>query len=64
MTVVVPLLLFVWFIIAFLYEGNSYHNLKEAYDPYYKEKGTMQMEKKEHGKEEHKDEEKKPEPLH
>jgi cytochrome c oxidase subunit IV len=64
MTVVVPLLLFVCLFIAFLYEGNSYHNLKEAYNPYYKEKGTMQMEKKEHGEGEHKEEEKKPEPLH
>lgn len=62
MTVVVPLLLFVWFIVAFLYEGNSYNNLKNAYDPYYKEKGTMQMEKKEEHKEG--EEEKKPEPLH
>jgi cytochrome c oxidase subunit 4 len=64
MTIVVPLLLFVWFIVAFLYEGNSYNNLKNAYDPYYKEKGTMQMEKKEHKEGEHKEEEKKPEPLH
>ncbi|MEP6844638.1 MAG: cytochrome C oxidase subunit IV family protein [Panacibacter sp.] len=63
MTVVVPLILFVWFIIAFLYEGNSYHNLKNSYNGYYKEKGTIQMEKKEHGAEEHKDEEKKQEPL-
>ena len=28
MTIVVPLLLFVWFIIAFIYEGNSYKNLR------------------------------------
>ncbi|QEC67957.1 hypothetical protein FRZ67_11835 [Panacibacter ginsenosidivorans] len=64
MTIVVPLLLFVWFIVAFLYEGNSYHNLKETYNPYYKEKGAMQMEKKEHDEGEHKEEEKKPESLH
>ena len=71
MTIVVPLLLFVWFIISFLYDGHSYHNLKEAYNPYYKEKGSIQMEVKEHNAEgeeghegEHKEEEKKPETLH
>ena len=37
MTIVVPLLLFVWFIFAFIYEGNSYKNLKNRYDPYFKE---------------------------
>src|SRR5437762_10451653 len=47
MTVVVPLLLFVWFITAFLYEGNSYHNLKNANNPYYKERSKQHMEKKE-----------------
>jgi cytochrome c oxidase subunit IV len=62
MTIVVPLLLFVWFIIAFLSDGNSYHNLKNAYNPYYKERSSQQMEKKEHG-EEKKEEEKKPESL-
>ncbi|CAN5702347.1 hypothetical protein BH10BAC3_BH10BAC3_33790 [soil metagenome] len=30
MTIVVPLGLFVWFIIAFLYEGNSWKNLKNT----------------------------------
>ena len=61
MTIVVPLLLFVWFITAFLYEGNSYHNLKNDYNPYYKERSTQHMEKKEPTEE--KNEEKKPEPL-
>ena len=37
MTIVVPLMLFVWFIIAFIYEGNSYKNLRNKYDPYFKE---------------------------
>jgi len=40
MTIVVPLLLFVWFIIAFLYEGASYKNLRNTYDPYFKESTT------------------------
>jgi cytochrome c oxidase subunit 4 len=30
MTIVVPLGLFLWFIIAFLYEGNSWKNLKNT----------------------------------
>ena len=49
MTIVVPLLLFVWFIIAFLADGDSYKNLKNNYDSYHKERSTMQMEKKEEG---------------
>lgn len=53
MTIVVPLLLFVWFIIAFLYEGNSYKNLKNTYDPYHKEQSEIKVEKKEQGSKEH-----------
>ncbi|MEP6673572.1 MAG: cytochrome C oxidase subunit IV family protein [Ferruginibacter sp.] len=30
MTIVVPLLLFVWFIIAFLWDGNSWKNLRNT----------------------------------
>ncbi len=37
LTTAVPLLLFVWFIIAFLYEGNSYKNLRNTYDGHFKE---------------------------
>jgi len=37
MTIVVPLLLFVWFITAFIYEGNSYKNLRNKFDPHFKE---------------------------
>ncbi|HMO32764.1 MAG TPA: cytochrome C oxidase subunit IV family protein [Lacibacter sp.] len=33
MTIVVPLLLFVWFIIAFLWDGNSWKNLRNDYAP-------------------------------
>ena len=33
MTIVVPLLLFVWFIIAFLWDGNSWKNLRNQYKP-------------------------------
>lgn len=31
MTIVVPLLLFVWFIAAFLWDGNSYRTLRNRY---------------------------------
>ncbi|MFM7646000.1 MAG: cytochrome C oxidase subunit IV family protein [Sphingomonadales bacterium] len=37
MTIVVPLLLFVWFIGAFIWDGNSYKNLRNTYDKHYKE---------------------------
>jgi cytochrome c oxidase subunit 4 len=37
MTIVVPLLLFVWFIAAFIWDGNSYKKLRNTYDAHYKE---------------------------
>ncbi|HEY0678066.1 MAG TPA: cytochrome C oxidase subunit IV family protein [Chitinophagaceae bacterium] len=40
MTIVVPLLLFVWFIGAFLWDGDSYKNLRNTYDPHHKEQTT------------------------
>jgi len=40
MTIVVPLMLFIWFIIAFLVDGNSYKTLRNNYDPYFKESTT------------------------
>jgi cytochrome c oxidase subunit IV len=50
MTIVVPLCLFIWFIIAFLYDGNSWKNLRNRYNgkpavientvPVVKEKGA------------------------
>jgi cytochrome c oxidase subunit IV len=38
MTIVVPLLLFIWFILAFILDGNSYLNLRNKYDKAYKER--------------------------
>lgn len=46
MTIVVPLALFIWFIIAFLYDGNSFKNLRNTYDPYFKEQSTIKVEKR------------------
>ena len=56
MTIVVPLLLFIWFIIAFIADGNSYKNLRNRYDPHFKET-TMP---KQHHAEKEKAEEPKP----
>jgi cytochrome c oxidase subunit IV len=46
--IVFPLVLFVWFIIAFLWEGNSYKNLRDTYNP----KEKVMMKKPLDGKEE------------
>jgi cytochrome c oxidase subunit IV len=51
MTIVVPLLLFVWFITAFLSDGGSYKNLRNNYDPHFKAQSTIKVEKKEEGHE-------------
>lgn len=51
LTIVVPLFLFVWFIIAFLSDGASYNNLRNTYDKNHKERAALKMEKKEHGHE-------------
>jgi cytochrome c oxidase subunit IV len=51
MTIVVPLMLFIWFIAAFIWDGNSYKNLRNKYDPYFKET-TMPTK---HGAEKHAD---------
>lgn len=50
MTIVVPLMLFIWFIAAFIIDGNSYKNLRNTYDPHFKE---STMPKKHHHAEEH-----------
>jgi cytochrome c oxidase subunit 4 len=42
MTVAVPATLFIWFIIAFLWDGNSYRELRNRYDRHHYE---MQKEK-------------------
>ncbi len=37
MTIVVPLMLFIWFIIAFIADCNSYKNLRNKYDKHFQE---------------------------
>ncbi|WP_018612916.1 cytochrome C oxidase subunit IV family protein [Segetibacter koreensis] len=41
MTILVPLALLIWAIIAFLYEGNSYRNNRNTYDPYKRERSHI-----------------------
>lgn len=38
MTIVVPLLLFIWFIAAFIWDGNSYKNLRNTYDKHFQKR--------------------------
>ena len=49
MTIVVPLSLFFWFIVAFLADGNSFRNLRNTYNPYYKEQSTIKVVQPAHG---------------
>jgi cytochrome c oxidase subunit IV len=46
MTIVVPLTLFIWFILAFILDGNSYKNLRNRYDKHFKERTIDPREKK------------------
>lgn len=56
MTIFVPLFLFLWFIAAFLWDGSSFKDLRNTYDPYKKEQSKSKVEKdnpgdaKRHGK--------------
>jgi cytochrome c oxidase subunit IV len=45
MTIVVPLLLFIWFIAAFLWDGNSYRTLRNRYDKAFEERTTQEPKK-------------------
>lgn len=49
MTIAIPALLFLWFIGAFLWDGDSYKNLRNTYDREHVEKSKEKVEKKEHG---------------
>ncbi len=51
MTIAVPALLFLWFIIAFLWDGGSYKNLRNEYDAHHREQNTIKVEPKEHAPE-------------
>jgi hypothetical protein len=49
MTIIVPLALFIWFIAAFLYDGNSFRNLRNNYDRHFNEQSKVKVQPKEHG---------------
>ena len=46
MTIVVPLMLFIWFIIAFVADGNSYKNLRNKFDKHFQESTSPDKYKK------------------
>src|SRR5215469_5336210 len=43
MTIAVPALLFVWFVIAFVSDGNSYRELRNRYDKYQLEQNNVKV---------------------
>jgi len=43
MTIAVPALLFVWFIVAFLWDGGSYNNLRNRYDAHYRDADKVKV---------------------
>ena len=47
MTVAVPAMLFIWFLLAFLWDGNSYNKLRNRYDSHYVERYKAQPKEKE-----------------
>jgi cytochrome c oxidase subunit IV len=46
MTIALPALLFIWFLGAFLWDGNSYKNLRNRFDRHYKEQSLQKVEAK------------------
>lgn len=47
LTIVIPLMLFIWFILAFIIDGNSYKNLRNRYDKHFQERTMEPLGKKE-----------------
>ncbi|MBS1597014.1 MAG: cytochrome C oxidase subunit IV family protein [Bacteroidetes bacterium] len=58
MTIAIPAMLFIWFLAAFLWDGNSYKNLRNKYDPYHVQQDSTKapvkegehQQEEEHGK--------------
>ena len=44
MTIVVPLFLFIWFIAAFLWDGDEYRQSRNRYDTHFMERSPLQRE--------------------
>ena len=51
MTIAIPACLFIWFLIAFLWDGSSFYHLRMKYDPYYVEQSKTPIKKTEHKEE-------------
>lgn len=47
LTISIPALLFIWFITAFLWDGNSYKNLRNTYDKHYLDHSQQKAPKQE-----------------
>jgi cytochrome c oxidase subunit 4 len=45
MSIAIPALLFVWFIIAFLWDGNSFKDLRNRYDIHHREQNLEKVQK-------------------
>jgi cytochrome c oxidase subunit IV len=53
MTIAIPACLFIWFLIAFMWDGSSYHELRMRYDSYQLQQSktkVVQPQEKEEGK--------------
>ncbi len=53
MTIAIPACLFIWFLIAFVWDGSSYHDLRMRYDSYQLQQSktkVQKVEKPEEGK--------------
>ncbi|HUB61447.1 MAG TPA: cytochrome C oxidase subunit IV family protein [Puia sp.] len=44
MTIAVPACLFIWFIVAFLWDGGSYNQLRNRYDRHYADQSKVKVE--------------------
>ncbi|HEY4966453.1 MAG TPA: cytochrome C oxidase subunit IV family protein [Puia sp.] len=51
MSIAIPACLFIWFLIAFVWDGNSYHTLRMRYDKYYNEQSRTKVQKTENREE-------------
>ena len=48
MTIAIPACLFIWFLIAFVWDGSSYHELRMRYDSYQLQQSKTKVQKVEH----------------
>jgi cytochrome c oxidase subunit IV len=51
MTIAIPACLFIWFLIAFVWDGSSYHTLRMRYDKYANEQSKVKVQKAENKEE-------------